>query len=116
MIIGGDEFHARAVEKYDRRKDLSDSLANRRVQDSPYFDPPAKVIREFEEKERINVDCIDLRKYIGKRLRAKLLVHLRDRSGMKCKDIIKMPLFSEVKYNSLGSMYSNGRKRLKNGD
>ena len=113
LIIGGEEFHLGALKKFDRRENYAESMESKRIVDNLYFDPPEKVIQEFEQREGIDIDKIDTRTYSGKNLRAKLLVYLRDLSGIKYVEISKYNLFSDVKFNSLGSMYTNAKKKMK---
>ena len=63
----------------------------------------------------IEIDKIDLATHIGKRLRGELLVHLKERSGLRYREIIKLPLFEDVQLNSLGRIYKNAKLRMSKG-
>jgi hypothetical protein len=52
----------------------------------------------------------------GNRLRGKLLVYLRDKAGLKYSEIIKYPVFSDVKLHSLGRLYKDAKIRSKESD
>lgn len=51
----------------------------------------------------------------GKRLRAELLVHLKNRAGLSYPDIVKLPCFYGVKVSSLGAIYRNAKIRMGRG-
>ena len=60
----------------------------------------------------MEIDDIDVSTYVGKRLRGEFLFNLRERGGLKYSEIIKMDLFSDLKIDSLGSLYSRTRDKL----
>lgn len=47
----------------------------------------------------------------GKRLRTELLVRLRDLAGLKFREIIELPVFSDLQYLSLSHLYQNFKKK-----
>lgn len=112
-LLGEVNFIEKALKKYNRRntQDGSQSLQKMR-KDDKYIDPVEKVLHEFEKMHKIKVDDIDVRGYEGKRLRGELLVHLKDRAGLKYSEIIEFPLFSSVQHGSLGRLYQNARRRM----
>ena len=52
---------------------------------------------------------------MGKRLRAELLVRLRDLAGLKFRGIAELPVFSDLRYLSLAHIYKNHKRRTVNG-
>jgi hypothetical protein len=109
LIIGGEDFIPSAVDLSERRSGRE--CCERRRDDDFCFEPPDKVIREFEGKQRIRMDNIPIHTHAGKRLRAELLVALKDRAGLHYREIARMDLFGDMRCASLGSVY----KRCKAG-
>jgi len=107
-IIGGEGFAGKALEKSNRRSGR-ESLERKRIDDQ-YFEPIEKVFFEFERKHNIKKDQIDTSTHTGKKLRAELLVNLKDKAGLRYSEIIKFELFSDIKINSLGIMYQRAKK------
>lgn len=108
-VIGSDDFQEKAAERFDRRKTPAD--AKRRRADDRFFEPAEKVIREFEAKHKITLEGIDCATHAGKRLRGELLVWLHDLAGLKYSEMVEFPLFFDLKYQSLGHIYRNAKKR-----
>ena len=99
------------MNKFDRRSGKESIERKRR--DDKYFEPVEKIIMEFENKHKVKINEIDTTTFAGKRLRGKFLYNLRERGGLKYSEIIKMDLFSDMKINSLGSLYKGTKERLK---
>ena len=72
-----------------------------------------KVIWEFERQKRISIEDIQSHTIGGKRLRAELLVHLKDRAGLTYPEIIKFEIFDNLSLGSLASIYQNAKSRMK---
>ncbi len=108
-IIGGEEFYIKSLEKFNRRKD-GVSLEGIRSNDQ-YFEPIGKIYYEFKRKYGVNPNNIKTNTFEGKRLRGKLLINLKDRGGLTYREIKEFGLFSDVKFNSLGKMYSDAVKK-----
>jgi REP element-mobilizing transposase RayT len=104
-IVGGEEFYIEALEKFNRRKE-GYSLESMRSDDQ-YFEPLEKIYYEFKRKYNIYPDDLKTNTFTGKRLRAKLLVNIKDRGGLTYREINELDIFSDVKFNTLGSMYKN---------
>ncbi len=51
--------------------------------DEQYFEPVEKVIWEFERGKRLNIDEVDTGTLEGKRVRAEVLVRLKERAASK---------------------------------
>ena len=107
-IIGGKEFIIQSKKLFDRRRNKM-SLEGRRIDDKQ-FEPVEKVFWEFEKKHNIKTDEIDTKSILGKRLRAELLCNLKDLAGLNYREILKINLFSDLKLNSLPSIYKNCKK------
>ena len=56
---------------------------------------------------------IDLDSHQGRKLRRELLLQLKDRGGLKYREIARLPEFASVRMNSLGSMYRHEKKAIK---
>jgi len=110
-IMGSEKFALKAENSYDRRSEIKLNL-NKRITDK-YFEPIEKVIYEFEKKIGKKIENIDVTTYKGKRERGELLVYLRDNTGLKYKEIFEFDIFRDLKFNSLGHLYSSSKKRFK---
>ncbi len=111
-VIGDRGFVDRARERAERRSGR-ESLERRRHRDR-YFDPLEKVFAEFEHIHRVVLDEIDLHSYSGKRLRAELLIELKERAGLTYREIARLDLFSDLEISSLGRTYQQALLRRKN--
>ncbi len=58
----------------------------------------------------VDLDKIDLESRQRQRLRRELLLQLKDRGGLKYREIARLPEFASVRMNSLGSMYRHEKK------
>ncbi len=109
-ILGDEQFIDNAIKKFDRRGKENGSLRKRK--DDYSFKTPEGIIRGLEKKYRIKFDKIDVQTKIGKELRSELLVRLKNEGGLKYSEIIKYPIFKELKYSSLGQIYKRAIKKL----
>lgn len=108
-ILGEKSFVEAAIKKFDRRIN-TESLERKRTNDV-YFDPVDKIIMEIEKKYMIKLEQLDRTTYSGKKIRGELLMHLRDKGGLKYSEIIIMDLFSDLKLHSLGKLYKRARAK-----
>jgi REP element-mobilizing transposase RayT len=113
LIIGGQEFSIKAVEKFNRRKSRKETLESKRIDDY-YFEPVEKVFHEFRKIHGIDPNDIDTKTHVGKRQRASLLVYLKERAGLTYEEIKKILIFSDVKIFSLGRIYRNAKEEMEN--
>jgi putative transposase len=109
-IMGSDSFLEVALRKYDRRKRPTEQSIGCQRQDEQYFEPLEKIWMEFERAKCINIDSLDTRTAEGKRLRGELLVHLKERGGLKYKEIGELDIFADLNIISLRTMYRNYRR------
>ncbi len=109
-IMGGGEFIVKSKELFNRRSG-SRSLEGRRIDDK-YFEPVEKVFFEFERKYNIKVDKLLTHTNKGKKKRAELLCNLKDFAGLSYREIGKFNIFSDLKVNSLPSIYKNYKKSV----
>ncbi len=109
-VIGNEEFIAHAEWKAERRSGR-ESLERRRSPDK-YFEPLEKIIGEFEKMHRIEAGQLDVTTHAGKKLRAELLVHLKDRSGMTYREIVKLEPFADLQMSGLGTLYQRSKKQI----
>jgi len=98
-----------ALDKYERRA-RPDAIKKKRRDDFGY-DPEDKVIQEFEQDKGVKIEDIAVGNWQGKRLPAELLVRLRDVAGLKFREIIELPVFSDLQYLSLSRLYHNFKKK-----
>jgi REP element-mobilizing transposase RayT len=110
-VLGEEGFVEKALERFDRRK-RPEAIKQKRRDDFG-FEPVAKVIQEFERDKGIRIGNINLSNWAGKKLRAELLVLLYDLTGLKYREIIEMPIFSDLKYQSMSRIYHNFSKKTK---
>ena len=109
-IIGGEDFKEEAIKKYDRRTKEGDS---KRMREKDYiFESAERIIEKFEKERKINIRNINPNTIEGKKLRAELLVSLKDKAGLTYKEIIEYPLFRPLKYSSLGQLYKRASQYL----
>jgi len=59
------------------------------------------------------IEAIDIDGYSGKRWRGELLVYIKENCGLRYAEIAEISIFSNVQTASLGKLYLNARKRLK---
>jgi len=111
-IMGDQDFEKKAIARYDRRTKLNYGL-NRRKSDKSY-DPISKLISEFERKIGLSIEKIATYCHVGKKQRGELLVILRDNAGLSYREIYQFDIFHELKFSSLGRLYGDTKKRIKN--
>ncbi len=109
-LLGEYEFLEKALEKRDKRIDER-SLERRRKEDS-WFEPVEKVYWELEKENKIKFAQLDYGTLAGKQLRSKLLVRLKELSGLTYREIAQLPEFRDIKLHSLAKLYKDARKRL----
>ena len=109
-VIGGEAFLSEAVRRSDRRGSGPESM-ERKKQDDLYFEPVEKVFMEFEQKHGVLPEDLDSKTFAGKRLRAELLVNLKERAGLRYVDIIRLDAFAGIAINSLGAIYHREKKK-----
>ncbi|MCK4420874.1 transposase [candidate division WOR-3 bacterium] len=109
-VIGERDFIKESIKGFNRRKTKGKS---RRMRKGDYiFEEADEVIKIFEKEKGLKMDKIKTNTLNGKELRSELLVLLKDRSGLKYKEIMEYPLFKSLKYSSLSQLYKRSRKRL----
>jgi REP element-mobilizing transposase RayT len=110
-LIGAKNFREEAMEKFDRR-DNQGGKSKRRRKGDYIFDTVDNVIEDFEKKRGVKIDQIKIHTKAGKELRAELLVMLKDKAGLRHKEIIDMPIFRPLKYSSLGQLYKRAKDKF----
>jgi hypothetical protein len=108
-VLGDESFVEKALERYERR--LQPDAVKKKRHDDFGFEPVAKVIQEFERDKGIKIEDINVRNWQGKRLRAELLVHLYELTGLKYREIIEISIFSDLQCRSMSRLYHNFRKK-----
>ena len=109
-MIGGEEFVSSALERSDRRSERP-STQRKRKRDYE-FEPVEKVFQEFERMHGVKLSQLDIGCFGGKRLRAELLVYLKERAGLRYRELAEMDLYADLSINSLGVIYHRARKKL----
>jgi REP element-mobilizing transposase RayT len=108
-VIGSAEFIKKSIDRFERRRA---SAGGRRRRIAERSDGQIQdLIRRFEIAENVRIDRIDVTTLPGKRLRARLLVVLRDVGGLPYSEINKIPLYRDLKYFSLSNLYVRTRER-----
>ena len=110
-VIGERDFIKKAIKQFNRRKVRTKS--ERRRKEDYIFESAEEVIRRFEEEKSIKMENIDANSFKGKRLRGELLVLLKDKAGLKYIEILKYPLFYQLKYSSFGKLYKRACEKMK---
>jgi len=110
-FLGSDNFMKTAFEKFDRREKPSQQSHGVQRLDERYFEPLEKVIWEFEQMKNIKIEDINTTTHEGKRLRGELLVYLKERAGLKYKEIGEIEIFGDLSFVSLRSIYRNMKKK-----
>ncbi|PIV19016.1 MAG: hypothetical protein COS41_02420 [Elusimicrobia bacterium CG03_land_8_20_14_0_80_50_18] len=106
-VLGNDTFIKSAFSKFDRRAS-QDQIERRREKDY-IFDSAESVVNEFERENGISLDGLDVKTREGEKLRASLLVKLKDSAGLRYKDIQKIPIFKNMQVSSMGTIYKRGK-------
>jgi REP element-mobilizing transposase RayT len=109
-ILGDQWFIDQAVKRFNRRKKSSESRRMRKV--DYIFEPAEEVIKRFEKVNSVRIDDIDVNRIIGKKLRTELLIMLKDRAGLRYREIIRYSPFQTLKYSSLGQLYKRAKKEI----
>lgn len=108
-MIGGEEMTGVYLTRAERRSGR-ESEERRREKDYHVLSVE-QVIMEFERMISMSLDQIQTHTWDGKRLRARLLVLLRDKTLTKYREIAQIPLFGDISYRTLHSMYHFEKKK-----
>ena len=110
-LLGSEIFLELSLKNHDRRKNpTAQSRGVKRI-DERYYEPEKKIFWEFKNFLGIDFEDIDTSTIEGKRQRGYLLVQLKDRAGLKYKEIADLDVFSDLSFNSLRSLYHRAKKR-----
>ena len=110
-ILGNREHMETALEKHNRRKRPTEQSDGVKREDERCFEPSQKVIQEFERMKCASISAIDTGTFKGKHQRGELLVLLKDKSGLKYREIAEFDIFSDLSFASLRSLYRNMKKK-----
>ncbi|MFQ5885586.1 MAG: transposase [Thermoplasmata archaeon] len=110
-VLGDESFIEAAIRKFDRRKKKSESRKMRKRE----YDFPSveEMIKGFEKKEKIRIRKIDVKTKVGRELRNKLLVILKDGAGLPYSQIVKHSPFQSLKYSSLPQLYKRTKAQMR---
>ena len=109
-VLGSESFLKLALKKHNRRQRPIDQSIGVQRKDDRFFEPLEKVLWEFKSIHGVNFDEIDTGTWAGKRLRGALLVLLKDKAGLKDKDINEIGVFSDLSFAYLRSLYRKTKK------
>jgi REP element-mobilizing transposase RayT len=101
-VLGDEAFAEMALERYERR--LRPDAVKKKRRDDFGYDPVTKVIQEFERAKGMKIEDIEVGNWQGKRMRTELLARLHDLAGLKFREIIELPIFSDLQYPSMSEM------------
>jgi REP element-mobilizing transposase RayT len=113
-IMGSDTFLKLALKKFNRRQNPSEQSLGVQRKDDLYFEPVERVLWEFESMQGIKIDQIDTETWEGKRLRGELLILLKDKAGLKYREISDIVIFSDLSFSSLRRLYRISKERRRN--
>jgi len=101
-LLGAEEFIRDAIALFDRRK--GETKVNMRAKKERSRDV-SQLLRDFEKEKGIKLDEVNLSTYSGKRIRAELLVKLKDEGGLTYKEISEIEYYKDLQLSSLGKTY-----------
>ena len=110
QVLGSENFLKLALKKHNRRQIPTDQSLGVQRKDDRYFDAVEKVLWEFKNIYGVNFDEIDTGTWTGKRLRGKLLVLLKDKGGLKYREISELSIFNNLSFASLRDLYRRTKK------
>ena len=114
-ILGNREFLETAKGRHNRRKRPTEQSIGVEREDERCFEPAEKVIHEFEIMKGVPIFRIDTGTFKGKHQRGELLVLLKEKAGLKYREIAEFEIFADLSFASLRSTYRNmKKKRAKN--
>ncbi len=90
-------------EKFERRSGRESG--ERKRKDDFGFEPIEKIYREFSKMHKIDLERVDFDSKHGQKVRRELLLQLKDRGGLKYREIARLPEFAALRMNALGSLY-----------
>ncbi len=90
-------------EKFERRSG-EESMERKRKNDFG-FEPIERIYQEFCKMHKVDLERIDFDSRPGQKVRRQLLLQLKDRGGLKYREIARLPEFSALRMNALGSLY-----------
>ena len=75
------------------------------------FQTVSEIIREFEERNGVDLQNLSFSSFFEKRLRGRLLVLLKDKGGLTYSEILQFPIFKSLKFSSLGQIYKREKAK-----
>ncbi|MCD6312167.1 MAG: transposase [Elusimicrobia bacterium] len=107
QVMGNAHFIESAFRKFDRRI-LRDGIQRRREKDY-IFDSVESIFKEFEKENEVKVDSLNSKTRRCGKLRAILLVNLKDNAGLRYKDIQKISIFKDIQLSSMSTLYRRAK-------
>lgn len=109
-VIGDSEAEGKIKSSFERRGNSIKTSYNMRTKRE--FQTSQQVIRRFEKDMNLKISEINIKSAMGKKLRADLLIRLKDEAGMTFKEINALDLFCDMKTYSLSTIYRRYKKKL----
>ena len=110
-VLGSSDFINTAFKKFDRRQMPTEQSIGCQRQDERYYEPMEKIIQEFQIRHALDIYEIDINSREGQRIRGELLVNLKEKAGLKYKEIAEIEIFNNLSFASLRSIYRAMKKR-----
>lgn len=107
--IGSFKFIREAERRFNRRE--KNIVFGRRFQDHS-FEKPYEVIKNFEELYKIKILQFDFHNRIEQHWRARLLVELKDRTGLTYKAVSSIPPFNQLSLSGLPKIYRTMKNKV----
>ncbi len=108
QILGAVDFKNKAGR-------LFKSRSNEERRENPIgnkkFQAVSEIIREFEERNGVDLQNLNFISFSEKRLRGRLLVLLKDKGGLTYSEILRFPVFKSLKFSSLGQIYKREKAK-----
>jgi len=108
QILGAVDFKEKAGR-------LFKSRSNKERRENPIgnqkFQAVSEIIREFEERNGVDLQNLDFSSFSEKRLRSRLLVLLKDKGGLTYSEILQFTVYKSLKFSSLGQIYKREKAK-----
>lgn len=108
QILGAVDFKEKAARLFKSRSNegrRENPIGNQK------FQTVSEIIREFEERNGVDLQNLSFSSFSEKRLRGRLLVLLKDKGGLTYSEILQFPVFKSLKFSSLGQIYKREKAK-----
>jgi len=108
QILGAVDFKEKAGRLF---KSRSNEVRRENPIGNQKFQAVSEIIREFEERNGVDLQNLSFISFSEKRLRSRLLVLLKDKGGLTYSEILQFPVFKSLKFSSLGQIYKREKAK-----